>query len=224
MKKFKIISTCTSLVLMLALLAFGVYASKDVTLSISGTVSFTCNDVFIKVAAGLGDTVPNNPTYYYSQPHEGEKNISELNTLGNSNFYDEDSENGYNNTISYFVYIENLHNMPIYLMYEYLWAGDSKYNAQNTNLDGAVTVTTQDVSDGTKNITFKNQEKETNVTNNVRNDKISSSTECLVFKEKEVKKLIITLTMNSDAMIYKLTNGSFNLKVMANLDAFRSIP
>ena len=48
MKKFKIISTCASLLLMVALLVFGVYAATSVSFGISSTVSFKCENVFVK--------------------------------------------------------------------------------------------------------------------------------------------------------------------------------
>ena len=70
MKKFKIISTCASLLLMVALLVFGVYAATSVSFGISSTVSFKCENVFIKVTAGLGESVSEDPVpvYYYSKP------------------------------------------------------------------------------------------------------------------------------------------------------------
>ena len=219
MKKFKIITTCTSIVLMLALLAFGVYASTNVvTLSVSGTVSFSVTNVFVKVAAGLGASVPASPTYYYSQPASGQASINDLTSFGNDNFVDEDKKN----TISYYLYIENMHSMAIYLMFSYEWQGSSKYNAQDTTKDGAVSVTTAGSSTvNNNNLTFKAQTKTPTVVSGVRTDKISSSTDCLVFKANEAKTLIVTLRMSDEAMLYKLTNGNFNLKVRADLNPIK---
>ena len=224
MKKFKIISTCTSLVLVLALLAFGVYSANIVTFSISSTVSFTVQDVYIKVAAGLGSSVPNNPepTYYYSQPAEDQKNIKDLDSLGDAKFVDED-ENGNNkiNTISYYLYIENLHSMDIHLMFSYEWQGSSKYNAGVTSGNGAVSVAPVNTSDKNNKFTFNDQV----ITHEDKSEqiKISSSTNSLTFKAKEIKTLIITLTMEDKAMVYKLTNGSFNLKVKASLNEINNM-
>lgn len=226
MKKFKIISTCTSLVLMLALLAFGVYAANIVTFSISSTVSFAVQDVYIKVAAGLGSEVPNpeDLIFYYSQPEADQKNISQLTSLGNDNFVDEDENSNKKNTISYYLYIENLHSMAINLKLEYSWQGSSKYNAQDTALDGAVAVTTvSSSSTNNDNLTFGGQTKTPTVDDGVRTDLISSSTDNLVFVANEAKTLIVTLTMKDEAMVYKLVNGNFNLKVKASLDVISTM-
>lgn len=223
MKKFKIISTCASLVLMLALVVFGVYAATtSYTLSVTGTVTFNVSNVFIKVAAGKGSSVPATPTYYYSQPANGEKDISVLNTLGfgNASFIDEDNSGNQTKTISYYLYVENLHNMNIYLKFSYEWTGSSKYNAGVTSGDGAVSVATENTSDKENKFTFEAQD----ITHEDKSEllKISSSTNSLTFKANEIKTLLVTLTMKDDAMVYQLTNGSFKLNVRADLDPISS--
>ena len=115
-----------------------------------------------------------------------------------------------------------MHSMAIYLMFSYEWQGSSKYNAQDTTKDGAVSVTTAGSSTvSNNNLTFKAQTKTPTVVSGVRTDKISSSTDCLVFNANEAKTLIVTLTMSDEAMLYKLTNGNFNLKVRADLNPIK---
>lgn len=207
---------------MLALVVFGVYAaSTSYTLTISGTVSFSVSDVYIKVAAGQGSSVPVEPEYYYSQPAAGQKNITALTSLGNASFVDEDNSGNKTNTISYYLYVENLHSMNIYLKFSYEWTGDSKYNTGVTSGDGAVSVVPVNTSDKDNRFTFNDQV----ITHEDKSEqlKISRSTDSLTFKAKEIKTLIVTLTMKDEAMVYQLTNGNFSLKVNASLEPITSM-
>ena len=206
---------------MLALVVFGVYAATtSYTLSVTGTVTFNVSNVFIKVAAGQGSSVPANPTYYYSQPASGQNNITALTSLGDASFIDEDSSGNKIKTISYYLYVENLHSMNIYLMFSYEWTGSSKYNAGVASGDGAVSVVPVNTSDKDNMFTFSDQV----ITHEDKSEllKISSSTNSLTFKANEVKTLIVTLTMKDEAMVYQLKNGSFKLNVRVDLDPISS--
>ena len=61
MRKFKIITTTAALLLMVALMAFGVYAANSATFSVSGTIKFNCTDVYVKITYGLVDVTSFGP-------------------------------------------------------------------------------------------------------------------------------------------------------------------
>ena len=52
-RKFKLFATVASLCLSVALMAFGVYAAAQVTYNVKGTVSYTANNVLVKVTTTL---------------------------------------------------------------------------------------------------------------------------------------------------------------------------
>lgn len=132
MRKFKIISTCAALVLMVALMAFGVYAAANsFTLSVSGTISFKCTDVYIKVNYGLllGETNTASDNYY-SQPGDpvtwkkspNDTTTVSFATLPAAKFTEE------NTTCTYYLTVQNLHGMPIYFNFGYLWENSNENN------------------------------------------------------------------------------------------------
>lgn len=143
MRKFKIISTCAALVLMVALMAFGVYAAANsFTLSVSGTISFKCTDVYIKVTYGIvGDSTK---TYgpYSSQPgatmawKDADGNAVTFDTTKNEfanklpdMVFTETADEATMPTCTYFVTVENLHGMPIGIKLGYKWTDNA--NTQN---------------------------------------------------------------------------------------------
>ena len=152
MRKFKVISTCAALLLMVALMAFGVYAANIVTISVSGTVSFKCTDVYIKINYGLivGDTVTNLGDYY-SQPgdpvtwkeSQDATNTVSLAALPELKFTEENISN------TYYITVQNLHGMPIYFNFGYKWENSFENNlvtAVGTVYSGDHTSTTVSVA------------------------------------------------------------------------------
>lgn len=71
-KRAKIITTVASLCLAVALMAFGVYAATQVTLSITSEVSFTVTDVFVTIdgQAYLSDVPQEDPAFQYVSYNE----------------------------------------------------------------------------------------------------------------------------------------------------------
>lgn len=143
-RKFKVITTCAALVLMVAIMAFGVYAAvNSVSISVSGTISFKCTDVYIKVTYGIvGDSTK---TYgpYFSQPGEA---ISWKDEGGNAVTFDTTNNTFANKlpdmvftetgdstmpTCTYFITVENLHGMDIGLSLGYKWTNNDA--TKNTN-------------------------------------------------------------------------------------------
>lgn len=53
MKKMKLLMSLSMLCLSIAMLCFGVFAASSVTYTISGTISYTVNDVFCKITCNL---------------------------------------------------------------------------------------------------------------------------------------------------------------------------
>ena len=146
-RKFKVITTCAALVLMVAIMAFGVYAAvNSVSISVSGTISFKCTDVYIKVTYGIvGDSTK---TYgpYFSQPGEA---ISWKDEGGNAVTFDTTNNTFANKlpdmvftetgdstmpTCTYFITVENLHGMDIGLSLGYKWTNSKENNViKSTN-------------------------------------------------------------------------------------------
>ncbi len=62
-RKFKLFATVASLCLSVALMAFGVYAATQVTYSVSGTVSYTANNVLVSVQTTLTPASNANAVY-----------------------------------------------------------------------------------------------------------------------------------------------------------------
>lgn len=227
MKKFKIISTCASLVLMLAMLAFGVYAaSTKVSLSVTGTVSFKCENVFIKVA---GSIVENNATlppstqdYYFSKPASGEKSLEDLKTkgLGAGEFVDEDNAGAAKKTLTYYVEVVNLHSMDINLKLDYTWVCSSKYNS-STNTD--VTKSAVKVDAYYQNKTGANYDATHNdltgatISHSGTQDTIKATTNAINFVAKSSRLFVVTLTINDDALVYKLTDSLLTISIDASL-------
>ena len=227
MKKFKVVSTCASLLLMVALLVFGVYAAagSTATFAVNSTVSFTVQDVYIKVAASSGTAPTNDTTYYYSQPSGSQQNISALTALPDCSFSDE-TTNG--NVLNYYIYVENLHGQDINVAFACEWTSSSKYNASSTNeAAGAVTVTAKMMPtiNGTAqtdiNSTIANATP--TVANGVRTDKATSFTVNHVFKKIETVIYLVTITLKSEAMDYKLSDSTLKLSAKASLDAIENM-
>lgn len=226
MKKFKIISTCASLLLMVALLVFGVYAATSVSFSVSSTVSFKCENVFIKVTAGLGESVPENPgpVYYYSKPIGDQKNVTELATKGLDAAQFEDEKEG-GNVITYYLEITSLHGMDINLMLGYNWEGISKYNIKDTTKNGAVEVSasykTKEENGEYGNATSIDPTTPTIEANGKETRAAASSN--MTFKTKSTTLFIIKLTLKDKAMVYALTNAKLTIKFNAAIDPVQNI-
>lgn len=226
MKKFKIISTCASLLLMVALLVFGVYAATSVSFSVSSTVSFKCENVFIKVTAGLGESVLENPVpvYYYSKPTGDQKNVTELATKGLDAAQFEDEKEG-GNVITYYLEITSLHGMDINLMLGYNWEGISKYNIKDTTQNGAVEVSasykTKEENGEYGNATSIDSTTPTIEANGKETRAAASSN--MTFKTKSTTLFIIKLTLKDKAMVYALTNAKLTIKFNAAIDPVQNI-
>ena len=208
MKKFKIISTCASLLLMVALLVFGVYAATSVSFGVSSTVSFKCENVFIKVTAGLGESVPEKPApeYYYAAQFEDEK-------VGG-------------NVITYYLEITSLHGMDINLMLGYNWEGISKYNIKDTTKGGAVEVSvsykTKEENGTYGNATSIDSTTPTIDTTSGKETRAAASRN-MTFKTKSTTLFIIRLTLKDKAMVYALTNAKLTIKFNAAIDPVQNI-
>ena len=70
-RKFKLFATVASLCLSVALMAFGVYAAAQVTYSVSGTVSYTANNVLVSVQTTLTPASNANAVYSNVDAVEG---------------------------------------------------------------------------------------------------------------------------------------------------------
>lgn len=141
MKKFKIISTCVAVLLMVALMSFGVYAMNTVSVSVSGTISFTCTDVYVELSYGLikgADTTTKGP--YKSQPGETvtwkDSNNASV-TIGDGDAkLPELAFDEANQECTYFVTITNKNGMDIYFNYGYQFTNDT-----NTAKNNEITAT-----------------------------------------------------------------------------------
>lgn len=136
MKKFKIISTCVAVLLMVALMSFGVYAMNTVSVSVSGTISFTCTDVYVELSYGLikgTDTTTKGP--YQSQPGETVtwKDSNNTNvTIGSGDAaLPELAFDEANQECTYFVTIKNLNGMDIYFNYGYKFTNNTDTATKN---------------------------------------------------------------------------------------------
>lgn len=132
MRKFKIISTCAAVLLMLALMSFGVYAVSTVSVTVSGTISFKCTDVYIKVGYGIVGNAEKTCGPYYSQPgtpitwkssQEANAQVVSLADLPALEFSETST------TCQYYITVKNLHGMPIYFSFGYKW-----YNEKTNNV------------------------------------------------------------------------------------------
>lgn len=226
MKKFKIISSCASLLLMVALLVFGVYAATSVSFGVSSTVSFKCENVFIKVTAGLGESVPENPepVYYYSKPTTGQKDVTELAAEGLASAQFEDEKEG-GNVITYYLEITSLHGMDINLMLGYNWEGISKYNIKDTTKGGAVEVSAS-YKTKEENGEYGNATSIAPTTPTIEangKETRAAASRNMTFKTKSTTLFIIRLTLKDKAMVYALTNAKLTIKFNAAIDPVQNI-
>lgn len=137
MKKFKIISTCVAVLLMVALMSFGVYAMNTVSVSVSGTISFTCTDVYVELSYGLikgADTTTKGP--YKSQPGESVtwKDSKDANvTIGSGDAVLPLLEfNEVNSECTYFVTATNKNGMPIWFNFGYKFTNNTATETNNS--------------------------------------------------------------------------------------------
>lgn len=150
MKKFKIISTCVAVLLMVALMSFGVYAMNTVSVSVSGTISFTCTEVYVELSYGLikgAKTTTKGP--YKSQPGESVtwKDSDNNNvTIGVDDAkLPELAFDEANNECTYFVTVTNKNGMPIWFNFGYKFA-----NNTDTATNNSITATAEVYSGETK--------------------------------------------------------------------------
>lgn len=210
---------------MVALLVFGVYAAgSSATFTVKSTVSFSVQDVHIKVAAGSGVEPNSSTTYYYSRPSGDQLNVSELTSLPNGEFSDE-TQGG--NVLNYYLYVENLHGQDINVAFAYTWKNSSKYNSSSSSAtDGAVSVEAKllSIKDGSTTQTAYNPTFSTPTTSDgVRTDSASAFTNNHTFLKGETVIFVVTITLKSDAMVYKLSNSSLELSAKASLDTIESM-
>lgn len=204
---------------MVALFAFGVYAATEVKFTVSGTVSFTVTNVYIRAYAGVGENVENiaDADYYYSQPASGQKDVKNLTKFADwetesAKFNDDKDENA---TINCYLLVESLQGQEIYVKFGYEWSNTSKYNTSNTT--NAVTITVTEVSNRS-DIDDKPHVPEYDTTTTGEQKATGGDSAFVKMEAGEVKKYKIVLTFNKDAMVYKLDNGKLNLTFDANLD------
>ena len=207
MRKFKLISTCASLVLMIALMAFGVYASKSVTLSIGGTITYHVSDVYIRVKYGLENGSNSGDLYTLEDPILGSTG-----TLPSSEFTEE------NDVLTYFVEVENLHSMDIHLRFSYSFETSSKYSNESVlvsvkTFEGTSSTGTSYTNSSTKNSLSDGITKYTNI----------GDTKDITFKEKTTLTLKISLSLQEDAKNYKLTKCPLKLKMYAGLETITDL-
>lgn len=150
MKKFRIISTCCAVMLMVALLCFGVYAMNSVTVSVSGTISFKCTDVYVELSYGLikgATTTEKGP--YKSQPGETvtwKDSNSNTVTIGTGDAvlpslaFDETSKE-----CTYYVTVKNLNGMDIYFNFGYKFTNNTA-----TATNNAITATAKVYNENTE--------------------------------------------------------------------------
>ena len=210
MRKFKVISTCAALLLMVAIMAFGVYAAKTVSVSVSGTVSFKCTDVYIKVSYGIVGDADKNFGPYFSQPGA---NISWKDSDGNAVTFDATNNTFANKlpdmaftesttedmpTCTYFVTVENMHGMDIGLSLGYKWTNNKENNvivSKNSLLTGDKDSTTVDSStkQNTAGVTY----------------------EKFVFAANSTKTLLVTLTLSNEEYV---ADGDLQIALSAAVD------
>lgn len=222
MKKFKIISTFGALILMVALFAFGVYAATEVKFTISGTVSFTVTNVYIRAYAGVGENVGAiaDADYYYSQPASNQKNISALTTFAgwtSEGKIFKDNDDDKDSTYYCYLVVESMQGQDIYVKFGYEWSNTSKYNTSNTanavTIAVSETTTRSGVSEKTHNPTYIQD-----ATTTGKQTAKGGDANFVKLEPKEVKTFKITLTFKNEAMVYKLTDGSLKLTFEAQLD------
>jgi len=219
-RKFKFISTIASMFLLIALLAFGVYAASSVSFSVSSTVSFEVTDVYVEVYYGKEGGTIQGP--FYSSPNvtnEATKWQS-ANTLENTEFTEEVA------TCIYYVTVKNLHGMAIHLRFDYEWTGISKYAADNA--DGTISsvsvVSKIAEADEQGNYNFESINALTNTTTStdvsgVRTSTVKGDSTDLTVSADSTTKFQVTLTLKPEAMNYVLQNGSgLKIRMKAALD------
>lgn len=127
MKKLKLITTCASLVLMVAFMAFGVYALQSATMTVSGTVSYQCTNVAVKVTYGLVGGTTYGPfisqeTDPISWKDENGNAVTFTNGAFDGKLLPDVAFTEANLTCTYFITVESLHGMAIGLNFGYKWA------------------------------------------------------------------------------------------------------
>lgn len=209
MRKFKLISTFAALILMVALMAFGVYAVSTVSISVSGTITFKCTDVYIKVTYGIVGGTTYGP--YFSQPGNtmtwkdaqnndvtfDTNNNTFANKLPDMKFTETNDDNEDTMpTCTYFITVENLHGMTIGVSLGYKFANDANtlnpITAANKVVLGVketdeILKETQDNSNGI--VYVKDQ-----------------------FAEKTTRTLFVTLTLDNED---KVAGGSLQMALSA---------
>ncbi len=227
MRKFRIVSLCASILLMISLMAFGVYAASSATFSVTSSVEFTVQNVFVEVSAGKGDAPAENATYYYSQPSGSQLPLTQLTALPDVEFNDE-IENG--NSITYHIYVKNLHSRDIKIRFGFEWTGSSKYNfSDQTAGEGAVQISSyvnSKIGTSLKKDKDVTPEPEAPTKNNellLRTDVIKGDSLCSDFLEGETRIFVVTLTLKSAAETFALKDGALKLKMSASLNDIDSI-
>lgn len=221
MRKVKMLTTIISLVLMVALLAFGVYAAKTVTFTVGANVTFTVSDVYIEVYYGQEGATPSGP--YYTDEKTSEPKLKAEDKLPDLSFTDQVLE------LEYFISVKNLHDMDIHLRFGYEWTGSSKYSANDTSKEAVSVIAKIAEADESGNYDFESQ---TAITNNktpttdantgIRTDVISGTTPDYSVSAQSTNKFKITLILNKPATSYVL-NGGLQLKMKAALEAITEI-
>ncbi len=210
MKKFKLISTCASLALVVAFFVFGVYASRQVTLGVSGTISYSVQDVYIRLKYGLVGATSGNSGDLYSKPSDGQTPLEDSKEYGmpSGEFKDETGKD----ELVYFVEVENLHGQAIYIELDYTFSATSKYDGNPVVVTvNQYSVTNADITnDTTATKTFTSTVDGTSYTS-------TGDTACLPFKQNSVTTFRIVLKLQEDAKDFKLEKGNLNVNFKAAL-------
>ena len=199
MRKFKIITTTAALLLMVALMAIGVYAANSATFSVSGTIKFNCTDVYVKITYGLVDGASFGP--YSSQPTDP---VAWKDSSGAAVVFDDKNKlpdlqfTESSLTRTYFITVENMHGMDIFLNFGYSWV-----QTTGNSITASAKVYAGDVS----------STSETTVSFN--NSGIASVYQ---FAKNSKQTLKVTLTLDS-TKTELIANGSFQMAMAAGLES-----
>jgi len=202
MKKYKLISSICAAVLVLAFLAFGIYAATRSSFSVNSKVFFEVSDVLVKVNYGIENVKDLGP--YYSDEIVGTPLLNSVENLPHVTF----TEESY--TCTYYVTIENLHRQDIYLRLGYTWNDSTRYEGNAITIESEIYNNTQDTHDEIIDVETSTRE------DGYTKSKKDYNSEEMVFVANETITLKVSLILLQQAMDYTL-NGGLNLRVSAGL-------
>lgn len=218
MRKFKLISTFAALILMVALMAFGVYAVSSVSVTVSGTITFECIDVYINVTYGIvGGTTygpyssqPGNTMTWTGKDKNGDDATFDMNNplpqLPEMKFTETNDDNDDTMpTCTYFITVENLHGMDIGLSLGYKWVDDV-----NTTKNNPIKATNRLT---TSSSTVAEQDHGTKLEDNASG--VVYDAEKYSFIEGTTTTLYVTLTLDNEEYV---AGGALQMVLSAAVD------